>query len=308
VGVARVARQAGIRRILGEIGATGDRPATTEGARAFRLALEELGTTYIKLGQLLSSRPDLLPDVYAEELERLVDSVPPVPYETLRPTIEGDIGPDTFVRIDEEPLAAASIAQIHAAVLKDGRAVVVKVRRPGVEEQVARDLELLRSTTRLAESRSERARVLRLEALADELEAHLLDELDLREEANNADVIGRNLADVDEIVVPRVVRPYVTERVLVLERLDGRRIAPGHGLPPDRARLLARTFFRATASTTPTRTAATSCSPTTAGSRCSTSACWGGWTTTCAASSRSSCWPWRTTVPTTSRASSSPSR
>ena len=244
VEVARVARQAGIRRILGEIGATGDRPATPEGARAFRLALEELGTTYIKLGQLLSSRPDLLPDVYVEELERLVDSVPPVPYETLRPTIEGDIGPDTFVRIDEEPLAAASIAQIHAAVLKDGRAVVAKVRRPGVEEQVARDLELLRSTTKLAESRSERARVLRLEALGDELEAHLLDELDFREEANNAEVLGRNLADVDEIVVPRVIRPYVTERVLVLERLEGRRVASGHGLPPERARLLARAFFR----------------------------------------------------------------
>jgi len=118
--------------VLGEIGLVGDRPATREGAREFRLALEELGTAFVKLGQLLSSRPDLLPDVYIEELSKLVDEVPPIPFAALEGTIRRALGDDVFVRIDPEPLAAASIAQIHSALVKDGREVVVKVRRPGV--------------------------------------------------------------------------------------------------------------------------------------------------------------------------------
>ena len=245
VEVARLARRTGLRRVLGEIGVVGDRPPTAAGAREFRRALEDLGTTYIKLGQLLSSRPDLLPDVYIDELSKLVDSVPPVPWEALAPVVEADIGPARFARVEHEPLATASIAQIHAALLEDGREVVIKVRRPGVDEQVARDLELLRAATHMAEGRSRTARLLQLEALADELEAHLLDELDFREEATNAEVIARHLAEVDDLVVPAVIRPYVTERVLVLERIHGAKVAAGHGLEPERAASLARTFFRA---------------------------------------------------------------
>src|SRR2546423_10943841 len=110
--VGRVARRSGLLRVLREIGVVGQRPATREGAREFRLALEELGTTYIKLGQLLSSRPDLLPDVYIEELGRLVDEVPAVPFEEIRRVIETELPVDAFARIDPEPLATASIAQI----------------------------------------------------------------------------------------------------------------------------------------------------------------------------------------------------
>src|SRR4051794_39878913 len=123
--VTRVARRTRLLRVLREIGVVGSRPATREGAVAFREALEELGTTYIKLGQLLSSRPDLLPDEYIEELGHLVDSVPAVPFAALEPVIRQDLG-TPFARIDPEPLAAASIAQIHRAVLDDGRAAVVK--------------------------------------------------------------------------------------------------------------------------------------------------------------------------------------
>src|SRR5438445_6683511 len=162
--VTRVARHAGIRRVLAEIGVRGDREATREGARAFREALEELGTTYIKLGQLLSSRPDLLPDVYIEELSRLVDEVPPEPFAAIKSVIDEDIGAEAFVRIDPEPLATASIAQTHRALLATGRDVVVKVRRPGIEEQVELDLGLLRSSARLAAKRSETAELLQLEA------------------------------------------------------------------------------------------------------------------------------------------------
>src|SRR6476619_5884498 len=97
--VTRVARRTGLLRVLREIGVVGERPATREGAREFRLALEELGTTYIKLGQLLSSRPDLLPDVYIEELGELVDEVPPVAFEEIRAVIEAELPPDAFVRV-----------------------------------------------------------------------------------------------------------------------------------------------------------------------------------------------------------------
>jgi ubiquinone biosynthesis protein len=199
--VTRVARRNRLLRVLGEIGLVGDRPATREGAREFRLALEELGTAFVKLGQLLSSRPDLLPDVYIEELSKLVDEVPPIPFAALEGTFQRALGDDVFVRIDPEPLAAASIAQIHSALVKDGREVVVKVRRPGIVEQVERDLDLLRSTARLAEKSSEAARLLQLEPLADEVETHLRAELDFREEAANAELIGRLVDRYENLIV-----------------------------------------------------------------------------------------------------------
>jgi ubiquinone biosynthesis protein len=243
--VGRVARRAHVLRVLREVGVFGDRPATAEGAREFRLALEELGTTWIKLGQLLSSRADLLPDVYIEELERLVDDVPPVPFAEIREVVAGELGPDAFVEFDEQPLATASIAQIHRAILKDGREVVVKVRRPGISEQVALDLDVMRSAAASAEKRSGTARLLQLGPLAEELESHLRAELDLVEEAANTETIARLVEDVDELTVPAVIQPYVTERVLVLERIHGGKVTAGHGLPPERARQLAREFFRA---------------------------------------------------------------
>ena len=140
--VTGVARRRRLLRVLRELGVVGRRPATREGAVEFRRALEQLGTTYLKLGQLLSSRPDLLPDVYIEELGKLVDEVPPFPFEQVEQIVREDLGEDTLARLDREPLAAASIAQIHTALLSDGREVVLKVRRPGVVEQVDTDLDL----------------------------------------------------------------------------------------------------------------------------------------------------------------------
>src|SRR3954465_15980694 len=186
--VGRVARRTGLLRVLRELGVWGDRPATREGAAKFRQALEELGTTYIKLGQLLSSRPDLLPDVYIEELSKLVDDVPAVPFEQISKVIAEDLPADTFVRIDPEPLATASIAQIHTALLSSGREVIVKERRPGIEQQIDVDLALMLSTAETLEARAERAQLLQARALADELEVHLRGELDFVEEANNAEL------------------------------------------------------------------------------------------------------------------------
>jgi ubiquinone biosynthesis protein len=243
--VGRVARRGGLLRVLRELGVWGNRPATRESAQEFRKALEELGTTYIKLGQLLSSRPDLLPDVYIEELAKLVDDVPAVPFEQIEQVIAAELPGDVFARIDPKPVATASIAQIHSALLESGREVIVKVRRPGIGEQIDLDLALLRSTAELLERRSERGQLLQARALADELEVHLRGELDFVEEASNAELVARILADYDELVVPQVIRPYVTEQVLVLERIPGRKVDADHGLARDRARQLARAFFRA---------------------------------------------------------------
>ena len=243
--VGRVAQQSGLRRVLAEIGVAGQRDATREGAQAFRQGLEELGTTFIKLGQLLSSRPDLLPDVYIEELGHLVDSVPPVPFAEIEAVLREDFGEEAFVSLDPEPLATASIAQTHRGLLATGQEVVAKVRRPGIVEQVDLDLAVLRSTVRLAVRHSESAQRIQLEELADELELHLRGELDFVEEAHNTELIRTLVERFETLVVPRVIQPYVTERALVLELIDGRRVEAGHGLDPERAALLAREFFRA---------------------------------------------------------------
>jgi ubiquinone biosynthesis protein len=242
--VARVARRGRIFRVLREIGVVGDRPATREGAREFRLALEELGTTYVKLGQLLSSRSDLLPDIYIEELSRLVDDVPPVPFAEIEQVLEAELDPGLFVHVDPAPLASASIAQIHKAQLANGLEVAVKVRRPGIEDVVGRDLDLIRSTACLLDKRSETAQLLQVEALADELDVHLRGELDLEQEAYNTELIAGFVGDSPNLVVPRVLRPFVTKRVLVLELLQGEKVTAAHGLAAERAQELARALFR----------------------------------------------------------------
>ncbi len=244
--VARVARRAHLLRLLRELGVVGERPASREGAVRLRLAFERLGTTFVKLGQLLSSRPDLLPDVYLEELGKLVDDVPALPFEPLRRVIDEEIGLEHFARLDPEPLASASIAQIHRGLLTSGRDVVVKVRRPGIEQQVDVDLDLLRKTAAVAERRSATARLLRLRPLSDELEQHLRAELDFREEASNAELIAHVLEPFrDDIAVPKVIRPFVAERVVVLERLDGVRVDAASGVGDERRAELARALFRA---------------------------------------------------------------
>ena len=244
--VTRVARRGHLLRVLREVGVVGDAPATREGAVKFREALEELGTTFLKLGQLLSSRPDLMPDLYIQELDKLADDAPPLPFGPLREVIDREIGLEHFASIDETPLATASIGQIHRALLKAGREVVIKVRRPGIVEQVELDLELLRKSASIAEKRSDTARLLQLNALTEELEQHLLAELDFLEEAHNAELISAVIAEYsDDLFVPQVIHPYVTEEVLVMERIKGEKVSEAHGLTEERAGELARAFFKA---------------------------------------------------------------
>ena len=198
-----------------------------------RLALEELGATFVKLGQILATRPDLLPVDYQLELSRLHDSAPPIPGEAVRELIRDELGDDPdaiFAAFDWEPLAAASIGQAHAATLIDGTDVVVKVRRPGVLEQVEEDLEILQNLAAQANRRWAAAAAYDLVALVDEFAWTLRGELDYLREARNAERFAVNFADDPDVHIPRVFWQTTTTRVLTLERLRGVKVSDAEGL------------------------------------------------------------------------------
>jgi len=196
-------------------------------AEHLRLALEEVGTTGIKLGQILSSRPDLVPAELMAELEKLRDRLPPVATSAILTIVERELArpaSDVFREFDETPLAAASIGQVHGAVLHDGSRVVVKVRKPGVAETVATDLAILADLA----PRAARAELFGpsydVEALADDFSWTLRSELDYIREGRNADRLREVLADDLRVVVPRIHWPLTTGAVLVMDRVDGIRI------------------------------------------------------------------------------------
>jgi len=189
-----------------------------------RLALEELGPIFVKFGQAISTRRDLLPPDIADELAKLQDAVPPFPVEQAVAIIEGAYGEsvdDVFERFDKEPLAAASIAQVHTAKLKAGNEVIVKVLRPGVLQQIESDLAVMRVLAGLADRYWEHGKRLRPLEIVDEYEHTILDELDLMREAANTVQIKRNFADSDMLYVPDVYWDYCRPEVLVQERIYG---------------------------------------------------------------------------------------
>lgn len=192
-----------------------------------RLALEGLGTTFIKLGQILSTRADLLPPEYLVELTKLQDSAPPVAFEEIEGALVTELGQpleDVFAQFDRVPLAAASIGQAHAATLKDGTDVVVKVRRPGVVEQVNEDLEILRDLAATATRHLDFAHQYDLPGLVEEFSQTLRQELDYIREAHNAERFAVNFATDPHIHVARVFWEATTSRVLTLERIRGVKI------------------------------------------------------------------------------------
>jgi ubiquinone biosynthesis protein len=193
-------------------------------AERLRLALEELGPIFVKFGQTLSTRRDLLPDDIADELAKLQDKVPPFPGSIARTTIERAYGAplDTRLRhFDETPLAAASIAQVHAAELPDGREVIVKVLRPGIHSMVALDIEVLYTIAAMAERWWSEARRLKPVEIVREYEKTVLDELDLQREAANASQLRRNFAGSALLYVPEVYWDYCRDGVMVMERIHG---------------------------------------------------------------------------------------
>jgi ubiquinone biosynthesis protein len=189
-----------------------------------RLALEELGPIFVKFGQAISTRRDLLPPDIADELAKLQDAVPPFPSDEAVAIIEGayDESVDTvFERFDKEPLAAASIAQVHTAKLKAGPEVIVKVLRPGVQDQIEGDLAVLRVLAGLADRYWEHGKRLRPLEIVDEYEHTILDELDLMREAANTAQLKRNFQGSDMLYVPDVYWDYCRPEVLVQERIYG---------------------------------------------------------------------------------------
>lgn len=192
----------------------------------FAALLERLGPSFVKLGQVLSTRPDLLPEDWIEALGRLQDDVNPLPFEALRGRVEAATGPiaEAFASFDEAPLASASVSQVHAAELRDGRRVVVKIVRPGIRESVAQDVELMRVFAQIFEERIPELRAFRPTGIVEEFERAIIQEMDLRRELRNIERFRRNLADEPRIVVPATHPELSNADVLVMERLEGVRV------------------------------------------------------------------------------------
>ena len=191
-------------------------------------ALEELGPTWIKMGQLLSTRPDVLPPSYVTALGRLQDTIRPVPSEKIIAIIESELGAsvdELFLEFDREPLATASLAQAHRAVLHDGAEVAVKVQRPGVRNQIEIDIEVMHELARFATKYTAFGGRYGLTQIVTELEHSLSQELDFRQEAENTRLISRQIAEFQSLTTPTVYSDYTSRRVLTLSFVHGRHLA-----------------------------------------------------------------------------------
>jgi predicted unusual protein kinase regulating ubiquinone biosynthesis (AarF/ABC1/UbiB family) len=228
-GLADFAKQQGLQALSPDTERDDDEldGGSPEKAAAFRKRLVELGPAYVKLGQVLSSRADLLPPIYIEELERLQDDVGPIPLEEVETIVEEELGgrlSKLFGSFDKEPIGTASLGQVHAATLRDDREVVVKVQRPKIRAQLGDDIAFFRElATFLTEHTDAGARV-DMVGIIQQLERALGDELDYRIEARNAATFRRSLAEFPRILIPRVIEAYTTQRVLTTERVRGVKI------------------------------------------------------------------------------------
>ncbi|MEU8249285.1 AarF/UbiB family protein [Nonomuraea sp. NPDC048916] len=203
-----------------------DRSGTVRLASSLRQALDDGGVTFVKLGQVLSTRRDLLPPEFADELGRLQDQVAPAPWEQVEPVLVAELGgpvEQVFAEFDREPLAAASVAQVHTARLHTGEDVVVKVRRPGIGRVVVKDLDIVRRLAATLETRTRWGRSLGLRDLAEGFALAIREELDLRIEAANMAAVASSRAG--DVTYPAPVTAMCTERVLVMRRLSGRPLA-----------------------------------------------------------------------------------
>ena len=189
--------------------------------------LEALGPTFVKLGQMLSTRPDLVPATYAAALERMQEQVTPIPYETIREQVEDALGvriSKAYATFEEAPLGCASLAQVHRAALRDGREVAVKVQRPGVSQQLMADLDLLRGVTDTADRFTEIGRHVRFSDWLSEFSRSLTAELDYVAEAENLERFRQHLAPFRQLWVPAPIWDYTARRVLTMEFADGSRV------------------------------------------------------------------------------------
>ncbi|RKI13301.1 AarF/ABC1/UbiB kinase family protein [Corallococcus sp. AB030] len=231
-GFGEVTERAGVWRMLGgrkekvEVSEEARREST---ARRFRLFLSELGPTFIKLGQVLSTRADLLPAEFVEELATLQDNVEAIPLEQVHAQIRDALGKDVqelFAQVDPEPLAAASIAQVHRAVTLEGEEVVIKVQRPGIAQRIDADLGVLRSLARLLEAVVEETGIYSPSGIVDEFDRAIHEELDFINEATNIRAFLENHKDRPYLKIPRVHAALSSRTVLTMEFIRGEKINP----------------------------------------------------------------------------------
>ena len=218
-------RRAGFAELLPEDAPREARHAPQ--AEQFAADVEKLGPTFIKLGQLLSTRPDLVPPAYAEALARLQDRCEPVPFGEIEAILAEELGvrlSKPFERIEPVPLASASIAQVHRATLRDGREVALKIQRPGIREQVLGDLEAIGEITAFLNAHTEFGERFAIAEVFDEFRKTLIRELDFRQEALHLLTIGANLKEIPEIIIPRPLLGYSSSRVLAMELIAGTKI------------------------------------------------------------------------------------
>ena len=221
--IGRVATRHGFGYLIDRRRSNDDTHYADRGKR-IREMLDELGPTFVKFGQLLSTRPDVMPPDIVAELRGLQDDVTPVPFEQIRGVIEGELGltvEQAFLSFDETPIAAASIGQVHRATLPNGEEVAVKVQRPEAPRQVESDLQLMRSAARVVRERVRSLDFIDAEALVEEFARSIRQELDYQNEARNAETFRRNFGDSDQVAVPKVIWRYSSSRVLTLEFLHG---------------------------------------------------------------------------------------
>jgi ubiquinone biosynthesis protein len=200
----------------------------SEAPERFRLALQDLGTTFIKLGQVLSTRPDLVGKEMADELTLLQDKLPPVSFESIKTVIEEDFGApleELFLDFDEECIASASIAQVHRAHLKDGTEVAVKVKKQGITERIKQDIVIMRYIAQQANKRVKSLKYYNVPAIVDEFERVIFKELNFSLEASNIERFRSIFEDDNRICAPKVYREQSTSRVLTMEYIHGVKIS-----------------------------------------------------------------------------------
>jgi ubiquinone biosynthesis protein len=244
--IAQVAARNGFGFLLRRGGGETDEGLrSTRGVRA-RKTLEELGPTFVKFGQLLSTRPDVVPADIVAELRMLQDAAKPISYEEVAGVIREDLGLEVervFAEFSREPIASASIGQVHLARLPDGREVVVKVQRPDAERQLTADIQLLYQIARIARERVRRLQFIDVVGIVDELSRTLRRELDYEIEARNAEVFAMGFAGVEQVEIPPIHWRYTTSRVLTMGRVGGTplsRLDLAQWPPADRERLARR--------------------------------------------------------------------
>ncbi|MFZ2445736.1 MAG: AarF/UbiB family protein [Syntrophobacteraceae bacterium] len=222
-------------------------------ARRIRLVLEELGPSFVKLGQLMSTRADIFPPEYLEEFKKLQDMVPPVPFADVKEVIEREIKRplhEIFAQFQEESIAAASVGQVHIAVLHSGEKAAVKIIRPGIDRQIKQDLRLMYYLAEKAERTLEIARLIGAVNLVREFERNITREVDMMIEAGSIEKFAKNFETVDEIYIPKVYWEYTTRSVLVMEHIEGIKMDQveeirARGIDPDEIAMIGlRSFSR----------------------------------------------------------------